>query len=248
VDLGKRSMNERKFSNAYMLVYVRKSEIPWLLKEVETSEVPEHLKKRFRREEEEEEEAPFRMLVRIITDRHLARHRGADFVRMEDTLQLKMVRRESVLDLKRVVFEVCGIPVDKQRLWILVQRENRTIRMDRFLDSSEDGDPMESFLSGTARDVKFYVQRDERGVTSETDPEPILPMRGPAESGEIFLSFKFFDPEKQTLKYIGSMLISVTCVLHDLLELIEIKMNLSRENEEALIAFEEVMTLNPKSR
>merc|ERR1711991_1018247 len=46
----------KRYSSAYMLVYVRRADKDWVMRHVSESDIPDHLHERFMKEQEEEEE------------------------------------------------------------------------------------------------------------------------------------------------------------------------------------------------
>jgi len=63
---GKRyNTTHKKFANAYMLVYMRRCEVPWIMSEITESDIPEKLRQKFEEERLEEERKKKKKLIYI---------------------------------------------------------------------------------------------------------------------------------------------------------------------------------------
>lgn len=145
-----RSLQARRISNAYMLQYLRKSEIAELLKPPEKSDVPKELSARINKEIEEEEqkqkeraEQHLYMNIAIAVDENMAEHRGSDLVQWDRVRQLRVKRALLLGELKQRL-EKEGIVKDARhmRLWRCAARRNDTIRPDTLVANGVDSDPI----------------------------------------------------------------------------------------------------------
>ena len=145
-----------KLANAYMLVYVQEQDLATTMGDVSDTDLPGHLQERFRREFIEKARADrFRLeadehfRVRVLTERHVG-NVAADMMsylhdvvpgvyptldRAEkmcdnDTLgQLFSVRKHMTIgEFSRVVQVHCGIPVSRQRLWVVCRDDTDSYR------------------------------------------------------------------------------------------------------------------------
>jgi ubiquitin carboxyl-terminal hydrolase 7 len=119
----------KKFSNAYMLVYLRESDMPEILAKIPDSDIPVHLKERFEREEaleefkkKEKEEAHLYMPLKVVTDADIKASRRFDLVRFEHVKEFKVKKTSNLKEFKKTAQEQFGVPPDRQRYWNWVSR------------------------------------------------------------------------------------------------------------------------------
>mmetsp|Transcript_31511 Transcript_31511/g.77222 ORF Transcript_31511/g.77222 Transcript_31511/m.77222 type:complete len:1170 (-) Transcript_31511:337-3846(-) len=223
----KDSSTHKKFSNAYMLVYVRASEIPKVLVPLTEKDIPEHLRKRFEKEEREQLQAPHKMNVRFVDDQMLSQHRDSSFVNWDKVMVIGMMKQDTVADFKKIISEIKGTPVAQQRLWTFAMRENNTIRIDRALQPEDDDSCLQDIKQASSA-LRLYL---------EVLPPP--PKQKPVDKRkDALIAVKEFNVENQSLKYMGSILLPVTTLVGDLVEVIEKKINLPAS--ETLAVWEEV--------
>lgn len=131
-----------RFANAYMLVYIRKSEWDTIMCEVTEDDIEAHVRARLKAEQEalemrkrERAEAHLYALVRVATDNDLKRTVGfkryfdlVDFDKDDLTLNLKLRQKAPFSEVQRAVEQHTGVPPHRQRFrqWFL--RQNQTYR------------------------------------------------------------------------------------------------------------------------
>ena len=118
---GKLTYTQKKVSSAYMLIYVRESEVDWVMKEVTEDEVPPHLHERFMEEKREEEakrkeraEAHLFVTVQLVTEDAIRQHDGPDLVNVTKLESIKIKKSATFADLRAEVAD--KINVDPPRL------------------------------------------------------------------------------------------------------------------------------------
>ena len=145
-----RNYQARRFSNAYMLQYLRKSEVPYLLKKASIADVPGELVAKIKKERKEEEQRGrdnkdqhLYMKIAVVTNDNMARHDGADLVDWENVRTIKVMRAMSLLELK-ILLQRDGIVSDSNnmRLWKCSGRQNDTIRPDSLVANGLDSQPI----------------------------------------------------------------------------------------------------------
>ncbi|KAL4539456.1 hypothetical protein Ndes2437B_g02171 [Nannochloris sp. 'desiccata'] len=130
-----------KFSNAYMLVYVRESEWDSVMCQVTEEDISEHVRARLKAEEEEKArrrkeraEAHLYTMVRIATDDDLKKQIGKttffDLVDFDQVaLQFKLSKmKDTFSEVEKLVEERLGVSVADQRYWRWARRTNETVR------------------------------------------------------------------------------------------------------------------------
>ncbi|CAN8063701.1 unnamed protein product [Agarophyton chilense] len=128
----------RRCSNAYMLQYLRKSEVPFLLKPPQASDVPKALAAKIEKEREEDAkrqqekaEQHLYMNIAVARDRDMAEHNGSDLVNWDKVRTMRVRRTVQLGELKlRLQKENLVQDARRIRLWRCVSRENDTNRPD----------------------------------------------------------------------------------------------------------------------
>lgn len=146
-----RNYQPRRLSNAYMLQYLRKSDLHYLLTPTDEKDVPKELAARILKEREEEEqrkrdntERHLYMSLSIATDRDMIEHPGADLVNWEKVRSLNVKRTTQVGELKLILQKENIIRDSRHvRLWKCSSRQNQTIRPDSLLAYGEDSAPID---------------------------------------------------------------------------------------------------------
>ncbi len=145
-----RTFQSRRFTNAYMLQYLRKSEVPTLLKPCTTADIPQELSERITREQKLDEqrkkeraEQHLYMVIAIATDRNLSFHHGADLVDWEKVPTIRVKRALKLGELKRQLQgdNYC-LDATQVRLWKCNRRQNETIRPNELVADGDDTRPI----------------------------------------------------------------------------------------------------------
>ncbi|KAL8140936.1 hypothetical protein V2J09_006957 [Rumex salicifolius] len=204
-----------KYSNAYMLVYIRESDKEKILCNVDEKDIAEHLRERLKREQEEKEhkkkekaEAHLYTIIKVARDEDLAEQIGKEiYFDLVDHDKVKCFRIQKQMPFnlfKEEVAKEFGIPVQFQRFWLWAKRQNHTYRPNRPLTPHE-----ESQSVGQLREVSNKVHNAELKLFLEVelgvDLRPIPPPDKSKE--EILLFFKLYDPEKEELCYVGRLFV-----------------------------------------
>ncbi|CAJ0637306.1 11152_t:CDS:10, partial [Entrophospora sp. SA101] len=180
------SRNIKRFTNAYMLVYIRESDLDNILSPVIPEDIPEHLQRRLEEEKrfyeqkkKEDEERHLYAQVRLVTEDTFKAHQGFDLANFDErqyplsNLQpLKVLKTSTFNDFKEKVAAEYDKSPDQIRFWALVNRQNKTVRPDAPIPPVHHNLTMEDIC------VKF---------------------------APLFL--KFFDPYTQVLECLGSLYI-----------------------------------------
>mmetsp|Transcript_33094 Transcript_33094/g.53664 ORF Transcript_33094/g.53664 Transcript_33094/m.53664 type:complete len:668 (+) Transcript_33094:182-2185(+) len=136
----------KKFSNAYMLVYVRKAQFDEILGPVSEEDIPPALVKRFAQERADEDakrkernEAHLYAPIKLVTEEDLQKHSGIELVNFDRVLSFKALKSDTFRSLKRIIQEKVGVPVQYQRLWGFARTQSGAIRPERpFVGKNED--------------------------------------------------------------------------------------------------------------
>ncbi|XP_071910827.1 ubiquitin C-terminal hydrolase 12-like isoform X4 [Coffea arabica] len=178
-----------KYSNAYMLVYIRESDKDKIICDVDEKDIAEHLRIRLKKEQEEKEDkrrykaqAHLYTIIKVARDEDLREQIGKDIhfdLVDHDKVRSFRIQKQMPFNLfKEEVAKEFGIPVQYQRFWIWAKRQNHTYRPNRPLTPQEE---------------------------TQTDLRPIPPPDKTKE--DILLFFKLYDPEKEELRYVSRLFV-----------------------------------------
>lgn len=147
-----RNYQPRRFSNAYMLQYLRKSDVHYLLSSPSQNDVPSELAARIKKEREEEEqrkrdntEQHLYMSISVATDDDMVEHHGSDLVSWDKLRPLRVKRATQLGELK-MLLQSEGYVQDakRMRLWKCSGRQNQTIRPDALVANGDDSQPIDN--------------------------------------------------------------------------------------------------------
>ncbi|GAA0141978.1 cysteine protease [Lithospermum erythrorhizon] len=204
-----------RFSNAYMLVYIRETDKERILCDVDENDVAEHLRIRLKKEQEEKDrkrqekaEAHLYTVVKVARDDDLVEQIGRDIffdLVDHDKVHCFRIQKEMPFSVfKEEIAKEFGIPVHFQRFWLWAKRQNHTYRPNRPLTPHEEAETVGklreiSNISNNA-ELKLFLEV-ELGV----DKKPIsLPERA---KDDILLFFKLYDPCEEELRYVGRLFV-----------------------------------------
>ncbi|XP_010534918.1 PREDICTED: ubiquitin carboxyl-terminal hydrolase 12-like [Tarenaya hassleriana] len=215
-----------KYSNAYMLVYIRESDKDKIICNVDEKDIAEHLRVRLKKEQQEKEDkrrykaqAHLFTIIKVARVEDLAEQIGKDIyfdlVDHDKVRSFRIQKQTPFQQFKEEVAKEFGIPVQFQRFWIWAKRQNHTYRPNRPLTPQEELQPVgqirEASNKANNADLKLFLEV-ERGP----DLRPIPP---PDKSkDDILLFFKLYDPEKAEIRYVGRLMVKNSSKPMDIIE------------------------------
>ncbi|KAI3734586.1 hypothetical protein L6452_14057 [Arctium lappa] len=235
-----------KYSNAYMLVYIRESDKEKIICNVDEKDIAEHLRIRLKKEQEEKEqkrkekaEAHLYTIIKVARDGDLHEQIGKyiyfDLVDHDKVRSFRIQKQTSFALFKEEVAKELGIPVQHQRFWLWAKRQNHTYRPNRPLTPQEEAQSV-----GHLREVSNKANNAELKLFLEVevgqDLRPIPPPEKTKE--EILLFFKLYDPSKEELRYVGRLFVKGTGKPIEILPKLNEMAGFGREEE--LELFEEI--------
>lgn len=201
----------RRFTNAYMLVYIRESDLENILAPLEEHDIPAHIAASIRAEEEaertrrEEKQQQMMMIkVHVVTDNDVAAHGGFDLFNLDNKNQeitphqtYRLRRDETVAKLKEIVAHDLHIEPKLLRFWSFSSRRNKTIRLDEPVGTADELKTLSHFYHRLSPVMPHFVLYAER---IEADGEaPVIS----AGADLAAIHFKFYDPEHSKLQPVG---------------------------------------------
>nr|XP_016444216.1 PREDICTED: ubiquitin carboxyl-terminal hydrolase 12-like [Nicotiana tabacum] len=214
-----------KYSNAYMLVYIRESDKDKIICDVDEKDIAEHLRIRLKKEQEEKEDkrrykaqAHLYTIIKVARDEDLKEQIGReiyfDLVDHDKVHSFRIQKQMPFNLFKEEVAKELGIPVPFQRFWIWAKRQNHTYRPNRPLSPQEELQTV-----GQLREVSNKTNTAELKLFLEVNhgldllPIPLLEK----SKDDILLFFKLYDPEKEELRYIGRLFVKSSSKATDIL-------------------------------
>ncbi|KAL9238674.1 hypothetical protein vseg_013065 [Gypsophila vaccaria] len=235
-----------KYSNAYMLVYIRESDKDKIMCNVDEKDIAEHLRERLKREQEEKEfkkkekaEAHLYTIIKVARDEDLAEQIGKDLyfdLVDHDKVKSFRIQKQTPFSLfKEEVAKEFGIPVQFQRFWLWAKRQNHTYRPNRPLTVIEEAQTVSQL-----REVSSKVQNAELKLLLEVElGVDLRPIAHPQKTkDEILLFFKHYDPTNEELRYVGRLFCKVNGKPGEILGKLKEMAGYSAEDEIEL--FEEI--------
>lgn len=131
------SLNAKHCSNAYMLVYIRKSAMPQVLQEIKESDIPAELIDRLSEERrmemvrrKERSEANTYITINVLLEEYFEGHQTTDLFDLEKVhcRSFKMKKTQTIADLMSTFKDAFYTPISHMRLWPLVARQNQLTR------------------------------------------------------------------------------------------------------------------------
>ena len=213
-----RTMSTKRSMSAYMLVYIRQSRQKNILLEVSEADTPTHLSQRLNEEraekerlKKEREEQHLYLTVDVIDDETFKSYEGFDLTTWDiDPAVLSNPKRHRVLKtmtvddfLKTLVSEHTS-PAEHFRFWVMVNRQNKTVRPDQPL--MERDSTMEAAFSkhGGTREKSFRLWL-EKAETIDTHGKAVWPefATQASSTAPILIFLKYFDVDVQRLTGVG---------------------------------------------
>ncbi|KXL41610.1 hypothetical protein M433DRAFT_6726 [Acidomyces richmondensis BFW] len=231
-----RQWSTKRSNNAYMLVYIRESRLDEILLPESEMRPPEHLPVKLAEERaliekkrKDREEAHLYMNVYVATEKNFKAYHGVDmFPWSESGLDedvdpaapkvYRLLRTMTVSDFTKYVAQQLGNEADLMRPWIMVNRQNGTVRPDNpltWLDMTlqEAADKFSTRNSGF-RVFMEETTRNEDGQPiwpddhSSASPSPVINGTISQQQKPILIFLKHFDVKKQLLQGVGHIYMS----------------------------------------
>ncbi|SPN97218.1 probable ubiquitin-specific processing protease 21 [Cephalotrichum gorgonifer] len=238
-------------NSAYMLVYIRQSRVDRVLTPVTENDIPKHLKERLESEEmereklyREQQEAHLFMNVKVVNPETFKNYGATDLASFDADAKADegaswnyRVKRAMLLkEFLEMVGKGLGEDPKKLRAWIMVNRQNKTVRPDVPVTNLEAS--METLYSRVNNQreaaLRLWVE-----VASEVDAEGngIFP-----KNDHLLLFLKCFDIQTQTLRGAGQVYIHKDKKVDDIVPAIMQRMGWGEKlrSDERVFMWEEI--------
>ncbi|KAI9898253.1 hypothetical protein N3K66_006613 [Trichothecium roseum] len=249
-------------NSAYMLVYIRQSRLDKILSPVSQDDIPQHLRQRVEEEQalrearrKEQKEAHLYVTGKVVTEDTFKHFGGTDMCAFDaapetDPAAPKNYRLRRTMTAEEFTAQVAsdiGQDPKNVRLWVMVNRQNKTTRPDTpIMDLRQTIDEIYGRAAGQ-RDSPLRIWAEVASEAKE-DGEALWPSYLSQPNGVvvrndmILLLLKHFDVAKQTLNGIGHIYISKEKKVEELVPLILAKMGWNNKlgDEDKLLLWEEI--------
>ncbi|CAK7566617.1 MAG: ubiquitin-specific protease ubp15 [Sporothrix epigloea] len=249
-------------NSAYMLVYIRQSRVEQILTPVQETDIPKHIQARFEDEafaretkRRERDEQHLYIGMRVVTNDAFQQHHGFDLTNFDTPPDAnpaaprvyRILKTATVQEAVATIAEDMSQDPKRVRLWLMVNRQNKTIRPDQPI--------MDVHLTVEETYAKLSSHRDNTirvwaEVAEEVDSsgEAIWPTYQSQASGAvakediILLFLKYFDVDNQVINGLCHVYLNREKKVEDLLPTIMQKMDWGEKlpDGEKLLMWEEI--------
>ncbi|RIB20287.1 ICP0-binding domain of ubiquitin-specific protease 7-domain-containing protein [Gigaspora rosea] len=210
---GKDYNNTKRFRNAYMLMYIRESDIDLVLSPVLVQDIPKHLQRRMnglyeQKKKKKAKDSHLYLHTMIVTPETFARHQGFDLANFDDQRyqlseipQFNVLKSETYKTFKTMTALKFGYRAEQIRFWVFVNRQNKTVRPDTLIIDNFFGMTMEEIhtkMAAGQNDLKLFLEAADKPINDHA----WFPHTG-GNSPNIIVFIKYFKPNTQSLEGLG---------------------------------------------
>nr|AAF01440.1 ubiquitin carboxyl-terminal hydrolase [Schizosaccharomyces pombe] len=239
----------KRFMNAYMLVYFRKSRLDHILSPVTAEDVPFHVRNTLDEEHRvverkllEREEQQIYRRVRVLTTDGFKKYHGfdmTDFSASDDDpvlITTKIKRNANIWDLQKHLAGLLNRDTSGIRIWLMTNRQNRTVRVDLPLDKK-------TILVDQICDMHIRKDMDMRVyVEFLSEHNQLLADFGATDDNDFdtYIFLKIFDYETQQISGLADLHVSKNSPISSLSEWI--REHLKWSSDVPITYYEEIKT------
>ncbi|KAG4101998.1 cysteine proteinase [Neocallimastix lanati (nom. inval.)] len=206
-----------RITNAYMLAYIRESDIEEILAPIKDSDIPKHLSERIKKEElekkkaEQEKKEQHRYVIISILDNDAIgkNSNGLDLCNLEmkqyplsHLKEYKCIKTDTVGQFKTKLAKDYNVKKEQIRFWNVVRRQNRTKRPELPTDENDNMtiEEMLRYHKSLPKDsnyTKYLIY-----VNFDFDPQLKI-----TNDNNFMVFLKYYDPLKKNMEFVGNYII-----------------------------------------
>ncbi|KAL3478386.1 hypothetical protein BJX99DRAFT_224406 [Aspergillus californicus] len=218
-----RGLSTKRSTNAYMLVYIRKTRSDEVLFPITKDDIPNHIETRLveeraetARKKKEKEESHLFLNVGVLSEETFKSHGGFDLTTLDPPndeaalpKQYRILKTTKVGELAEQIAEEKGVNPLQVRFWVMVNRQNKTMRPDQVIKDLEMTVEEAHNRYGTKGNVmKVWMEIGDAPVDGTvTWPDSI---------NSVLIFLKYFDVLKQTLNGVRAVYVRKTQKVADI--------------------------------
>lgn len=190
-----------KCSNAYMLVYIRSSELSKVLAEIPEDEIPSELVERLTMEKniemirrKERGEANLYVTVQVILEEYFESQQKRKLFDLEKVHPriFKLKQNQTIDDLVTMFVRTFGVSKERMRIWSLASSH---LQKFTYIDLNREGNRTIDYVANSQKPWNIFLE-----LASPDSPDPLLPFN---PKREVLIFYKYYDATNKRLNYIG---------------------------------------------
>lgn len=233
------NMTVKHCTNAYMLVYIRDSELKNVLQDVIVHDIPSELADRLQEEKrmeqvrrKERNEAHLYMTINVLLEDAFDGHQGNDLCDMERAPYriFKIQKLQKIADMMDMLANAFKYPPEQIRPWPFCVRSNQTWRPS-MLNLEEDlhKQIFETSENQSPWNIWLELLPPDSGLSTLPAFDRVT---------DVLLFFKMYDPKQKKIHYCGHSYLPITSKVGDLVPLLNDRAGFPRDTK--LVLYEEI--------
>ncbi|MCJ1310532.1 hypothetical protein MMC25_004196 [Agyrium rufum] len=249
-----RTLSTKRSMSAYMLVYIRQSRVDEIMLQDAEAATPPHIAKQLHeeralleRKRKEREEQHLYLSCSVMMEEQFRSYQGFDLALWDADPALpttpqyyRTLRASTIGEFAESIAKEHGVSADFVRLWVMVNRQNKTIRPDQpLVDLNMTVE--EAYTKFGSRDKYFRLWAEIAEADSDGKPDlPLEHVNASPNNQHILIFLKHYDVDAQTLMGVGHVYAAKHSKISDLVPLINHKMGWPSHNNTSIVMFEEI--------